>query len=235
MSIPVRDQKMLWGAAASRCSFPGCAKKLVADKTLLDPAVILGEMAHVVGESDDGPRGKSLLSVDERNRYENLILLCEEHHKLIDGQPATYAIETLQRFKRDHEDRCQRAFERSLADEAAVVAPEPLVTDRLHGTLMPVLQMPRNVYTAEIAIEDFGAEKTIKQEYQSYNDGRRPPAFIVRAGRLWSFSDVGDDQGPFMRWVRPHTADGRPGPAQLLPNAAQPCVAEVRGQPRPDT
>lgn len=52
---------MLWGAASGRCSFPNCPKRLVSEATTDDPRVMLGEMAHIVGESVDGPRGESPL------------------------------------------------------------------------------------------------------------------------------------------------------------------------------
>ncbi|MEA1975365.1 MAG: hypothetical protein U9N10_07360, partial [Bacillota bacterium] len=37
-----------------------------------------------VGEKEDAARGKSQLSLDERNTYHNLILLCPTHHTEID-------------------------------------------------------------------------------------------------------------------------------------------------------
>jgi TPR repeat protein len=68
-----------------------------------DPVVVVSEVAHIVAESPAGPRGDSPLSEPERNHYENLILLCNVHHQLIDSQPATYTVEWLMEIKHEHE------------------------------------------------------------------------------------------------------------------------------------
>jgi TPR repeat protein len=65
--------------------------------------VVVSEIAHIVADKPDGPRGASPLSPAERNRYENLILLCNVHHELIDSQPDTYTVERLQEIKAEHE------------------------------------------------------------------------------------------------------------------------------------
>lgn len=72
MNIPDVDLKLLWGKAAGRCSHPGCPNVCIkyfeksGDK-------ILGEMAHVIPQSSDGPRGTP--GVEGPDTYENLILL----------------------------------------------------------------------------------------------------------------------------------------------------------------
>lgn len=43
------------------------------------------------------------MSLDERDEYANLILLCRDHHKLVDDQPNTYTAEVLHRYKGEHE------------------------------------------------------------------------------------------------------------------------------------
>jgi hypothetical protein len=41
----------------------------------VDREVVLGEIAHVVAQQPSGPRGSSPLSTEQRNRYENTMLL----------------------------------------------------------------------------------------------------------------------------------------------------------------
>jgi hypothetical protein len=74
------------------------------DESETDDPSLVGEVCHIVAESEDGPRGKSPLTKDERNKYSNLILMCCVHHKLIDDQPTTYSIEVLHEIKRTHEE-----------------------------------------------------------------------------------------------------------------------------------
>lgn len=105
MSIPTKDQKILWAKAAGLCSMPDCRNKLVHDASDAVPSkkILFGQNCHIVAESEDGPRGKSILTIDERNRYPNLILLCVNHHKVIDEDPSSWPVEKLHQIKSDHE------------------------------------------------------------------------------------------------------------------------------------
>ena len=55
----------------------------VGEGLVAEPSLV-GEIAHMVAESQDGPRGVSPLTIAQRNSYPNLLLLCLEDHKLVD-------------------------------------------------------------------------------------------------------------------------------------------------------
>lgn len=126
MTISPKTVKMLWGRAAALCSMEDCRRPLMLDDTETDPEAVIGEMCHIVAESEDGPRGRSLLSKDERNDYSNLLLLCRNHHGQIDSQPDTWPVECLKAIKSDHEkwvreqlpgyDRARQNDEETYAD-----------------------------------------------------------------------------------------------------------------------
>lgn len=80
---------------------------------------VLCEDAHIVAEKPTGPRGDSPMSRAERNRYENLILLCNYHHQQIDSQPESFPVELLHQWKADHE----KWVESTLGREDASAAP----------------------------------------------------------------------------------------------------------------
>lgn len=105
-NIPPLEVIKLWTKAGARCEFPGCNKYLWRDD-LTKSEANFGENAHVVARSLGGPRGDNSLPLTERNKAENLILLCLDHHKLIDSKEhrAEYPDELLYRYKRDHEER----------------------------------------------------------------------------------------------------------------------------------
>lgn len=104
MSISVMSRKLLWGNAANRCSFPDCKKELVMGATETDDSSIIGEECHIVARENGGPRGNSELSKDEKDKYSNLVLMCRNHHKIIDDQESTYTIEKLSDIKKKHEE-----------------------------------------------------------------------------------------------------------------------------------
>jgi hypothetical protein len=70
----------------------------------------LDELAHIIAESDKGPRGKSKLPSTQRDEYENIILLCPTCHTIIDKNPAQYPPDTLTQWKKQHEEKINKLF-----------------------------------------------------------------------------------------------------------------------------
>jgi hypothetical protein len=95
---------MLWGRSGNRCALPSCRKNLVEDETQTDDASIVGDEAHIVAREVGGSRGDSQLTLVERDKYDNLILMCKIHHKMIDDQPFEYTVEKLHEIKTQHLD-----------------------------------------------------------------------------------------------------------------------------------
>jgi hypothetical protein len=102
--IKDKEIKILWGLAAARCSYPDCRRPLVLEKTDKDPAATIGEMAHIIAFSrDKGPRSDPSFQADLRDTHENLILLCDTHHSMVDKQPNTFTCSDLRHWKLQHE------------------------------------------------------------------------------------------------------------------------------------
>jgi hypothetical protein len=101
MAISQKDIKILWGRSGNRCAI--CKMILTQDEKAEKSPYTLGEQAHIVGEKEAAARGKSLLTIEERNTYHNLILLCPNHHKIIDSNEADWPIEKLFSTKSAHE------------------------------------------------------------------------------------------------------------------------------------
>jgi|26BtaG_2_1085354.scaffolds.fasta_scaffold02936_2 hypothetical protein len=104
MGITLKTHKILWGKSGNRCSFPNCKVELVMDESETDNPSVIGQEAHIVGKKINGPRGNSKTPIEERDKYDNLILLCSIHHKLIDDQPKTYTVKKLIDYKKNHLD-----------------------------------------------------------------------------------------------------------------------------------
>jgi len=101
MAITEKTRKILWGRSGNRCAI--CHRELVMDARGLDNESIIGDECHIVAREANGPRGSSLLPAEERDAYDNLILLCRVHHKIIDDQPDAYGIQVLKNIKQMHE------------------------------------------------------------------------------------------------------------------------------------
>jgi len=132
--------------------------------------------------------------------YENLILLCNIHHQLVDAQPETYPVERLQAIKRDHEHWVQKRLQTQGVEEADETG--RYTTEFLHSTMLPVLQLPRFVYDAP-AVR--GRERDVQPDW-TLAEGVMLP-FIVRGGYLWAFQDFSNRMGPFCGEVDPTAAE----------------------------
>ena len=101
MVLKYADLKLLWGRAAGRCSI--CKAKLVEEKTSDSGVYTIGERAHIVAEDPEGSRGRSILGIEDRNSYYNMILLCPTCHTKIDNNAGDYPVEVLHVLKARHE------------------------------------------------------------------------------------------------------------------------------------
>ena len=104
MSISLKTHKMLWGRSGNMCAFPECKLSLVADISQTDDLTIIGEEAHIVAQKPDGPRGDANFPIEKIDKYENLVLLCSVHHKIVDDNVDDFPKEKLIEFKKNHED-----------------------------------------------------------------------------------------------------------------------------------
>jgi hypothetical protein len=94
-----RDLKILFGLSGNRCAFPTCRNEIIARATDFDPAAVVGQVAHIVASSEKGPRGDPDFPKEQLDREPNLLLLCGQHHALVDKQPNTFTVEQLRRWK----------------------------------------------------------------------------------------------------------------------------------------
>lgn len=110
-NYPQLTIKILFGSAGGRCSM--CKTKVILNATGNDEAAQIGEIAHIIGSSEDGPRGDSNFPKDKLDYYENLILLCPTCHKKIDKQENSYSPEDLRKMKIEHEKWVDKNLEKS--------------------------------------------------------------------------------------------------------------------------
>lgn len=100
MAITDKTRKLLWGRSGSRCAL--CRQPLVVTRGESGTDTLIGEECHIVGRSPIGPRAAPETTVDP-DQVDNLILLCSNHHKLVDDRPEEYTVERLHTMKRDHD------------------------------------------------------------------------------------------------------------------------------------
>ncbi len=111
MSITDKTRKLLWGRSGSRCAF--CRTQLIMDSTPHDDESVVGEECHIVSRRPSGPRHLPAFPPDEIDSYDNLLLLCRTHHKMVDDQLSTFTPEALHQLKGNHEAWVAETLEQS--------------------------------------------------------------------------------------------------------------------------
>ena len=104
---PQRTVSLLFGRSSNQCAYPDCTNPLIEGETEKSEAQVVAHICHIYAFSQKGPRGKAGLTPKERDAPENLILLCQHHHAIVDKQHETYTAEMLKEWKQRHEAKMQ--------------------------------------------------------------------------------------------------------------------------------
>ena len=188
--LPPRQWKLLAMTSGNRCAFPKCAKFLAVPGDDGAGDVIIGVAAHIVASSRQGPRGDFDLSGDDRDRSaRNRVLLCPEHHVLVDSRPNVYTVQVLRKMKQDHEGQNLPSD-----DEAFSLV---LVTETLRGSFLPISGLPSFVMSMPLrtpAMKEGEVAKLVRWP----SDRRVVVPYIVRDKRLHTFADLSRSDHPFV-------------------------------------
>jgi len=112
-SINPSQQKLLWGKSASRCAID---KEILHKPGKEGKDYPIGEMAHIEGEKPGAARYNANMTDEERNNYQNLVLLCPTHHAIIDKDESEYTVEKLKQIKKLHEKWVEDSLRKHITD-----------------------------------------------------------------------------------------------------------------------
>lgn len=122
--------KKLYSLSGNICAFPTCKLELITK----DEKINISEICHIEGEEENSPRYNPNLTKTQLDDYENLILLCRNHHKIIDDAEATYTVDDLKDLKRKHEEQ-NRDKDYKISDELArKIIQESLVQTNINSS-----------------------------------------------------------------------------------------------------
>jgi hypothetical protein len=185
--------KRLFAMSHNLCAFPGCREPLVEGET------VVGDVCHVKGDRLGSARYDADQSDAERHGYENLIVLCRKHHRIIDNEEAEYPVERLLKIKKEHEESDSRRYD--ISDKLVQRLGEILTTGSENGSR-----------TSRVAYPDW----TIRELFFRI----RPDLLEEPQEERWAAvgREVMDhfSTGRLKVWGRPMNRVGRQGPMKAV-------------------
>jgi hypothetical protein len=95
-----RETLLLYALSAGRCA--KCRRAVVLESEASGKVFNIGKRAHIVGRSEEGPRGDALLTLEERGDLSNHVLLCGACHDEIDQDEEAWPVERLVALRASH-------------------------------------------------------------------------------------------------------------------------------------
>ena len=69
MNLSVKTQKMLWGRAAARCSYPSCRMEVFSDEREASTLTLIGENCHIVVSKMIVDRDQKSIRTTRSNKF----------------------------------------------------------------------------------------------------------------------------------------------------------------------
>ena len=127
--IPNKVKVEVAARAGGRCELCGvfCFEDIYHFKTNI------GENAHMIADSSDGPRGTKFHKLDNNGgeTVDNLMFLCSNCHTTIDKNPNIYTLESLIETKIKHEKKILEAFLFSIEPIAFIKYSSPILNETI--------------------------------------------------------------------------------------------------------
>lgn len=91
--------RRLYTISGNQCSFPGCVKPMFNSE-----GNFVGQICHISAAMPGGERFNPKMNNEQRRSFDNLMLMCYDHH-IETNKEIVYPIQRLHQFKKDHEKR----------------------------------------------------------------------------------------------------------------------------------
>jgi hypothetical protein len=177
--------KRLHALSGNQCASPDCTRPLIAR----DGETIIGKICHIEAASADGARWNLGMDDEQRRHFNNLILLCDECHCIIDNKEneAKYPVALLKQWKKQHESTITYSY---LNERPSLL--------NMVITAISEIELDPEEDTSSLSMEAFKIEEKIK-----HNDIKRNKALIdeykVFYTKVNSLYQTLEEQGSFKK------------------------------------
>lgn len=152
----------------NKCAFPDCTEPIVTAQT----KTIIGEICHIRAQNAGGPRYLEAQDDEERHGFDNLILMCRNHHKEIDTSANLdkYTVEWLLDAKRTHEAKARESD--TIATPPDIV--KALEAQQISGSAADAQHVQRLLFLSRRFTNDIGETMILP------DDNRRGSLYVRR-------------------------------------------------------
>lgn len=175
-AIPPTVKMILIGKSAGKCEFRGCNKRII-EEGLTKLSGNYSNFAHIIADSPDGPRGdiqkSALLAKDESN----IMVMCREHHKLIDDNPNTFTIEALHEMKEEHETYISKLLTIELKSKVHVVTYNSNISNR--SSLISKEQIDESIFEQRV-----WADRYINMNGNNYDESEKESFYELESQNI---------------------------------------------------
>jgi len=135
MAISDNVKRKLWAASGGFCAKPDCHTDLFP---FFDNGEItnIDELAHIIGQKSNGPRGNNILQLSKRDEFDNIILLCPTCHTIIDKNPSLFPENIILEWKKNHQQSIVNLFKFNTFENRESI--------RMH--IAPILSENRSIF-----------------------------------------------------------------------------------------
>lgn len=184
MTLSNKDRKILWGKAGNQCSYR--YKREICNQKLLEAPngneTVVGFECHIIGKTKDSARYLREYPEDKMDSYENRVLLCGSHHKIIDNKnnEQIFTIPIVRRMKKEHE---YLVSNRQTMIEGIINNQQRNIFQRLHDRF-------EDPYSPNLGYELINYLQKIRRDFLmclSMNHSSSTPKSDFYTNDLWSF------------------------------------------------
>lgn len=222
MSITIKTRKILWSKSGNKCAFPNCKADLIESSLFTDDSHVVGDEAHIIPQSKNGPRGEDFekIPIENIDKEPNLLLLCKKHHKIIDDDPINHSVAKLHSYKKEHEEWVHKTLNfniEQIRDELEVISyieeweKRINIDEWINWTNAPIF-LPKNMLSEEIVSSFLLTDRYIKSRIWPNKFQVLKESFDIFGNLLndlyWIYSAEGENvRGEY--WITMQTTIGR--------------------------
>lgn len=175
--IPEKIKLILMGKSGGKCEFRGC-NKIILEETLTGKSGIYSNFAHIIADRVNGPRGDKVLSPKLAKEESNIMVLCFEHHKLIDENEKEYTVQLLNEMKEEHENYIEELMKIPKDNNVIAVKYSSSISDRI--PIIPDEEIRNSVKKQRM----YSERKIIDLNGNTYDEKNNESFFKLEADNL---------------------------------------------------